>query len=82
MGNLSKTCQIKELDLSRISFLVYAVLVSLDDAITLAANWVLELLDSKNDLEQTTGETISADKICTFQEKVGTPFVVHRKENI
>ena len=82
VANLSKTRQIKQLDLSWISSLVDAVLISLDDAITLAANWILELLDSKNDLQQATGETISADKICTFQEKVGTPFVVHRKENI
>ena len=82
VAKLSKTLQIKQLDLSRISSLVDAVLISLDDATTPAANWVLELLDCKDDLQHATGEVISADKIRTFQEKVGTPFVVHRKENI
>ena len=82
MAKLSKTLQIKQLDLPRISSLINVVLVSLDDAITPAANWFMELLDSTNDLQQVTGETISADKIHTFQEKVGTPFVVHLKENI
>ena len=48
---------------SRISSLVNAVLVSLDDAITPAASRVLEVLDSKDDLQQVTGETISAEKI-------------------
>ena len=82
VAKLSKTHQIKQLDLSRISSLVDAVLVSLDYAITPAANWVLEFLDFKDSLQQAKGDTISADKIYTFQEKVGTPFVVHLKENI
>ena len=82
MAKLSRTLQIKQVDLSRISSFIDAVLVSLDDAITPTANWVLELLDSKGDLQQVTGETISADKIHTLQKKVGTSFVVHLKENI
>ena len=82
VAKLSKTLQIKQLDLSRICSLVNAVLVSLDDAITPAANWVLELLDCKDGLQHATGEVISADKIRRFQETVGTPFVVHLKDNI
>ena len=39
--------------------------------ITPAAFWVLEPLDSKDDLQQVTGEIVSADKIHTFQETVG-----------
>ena len=58
-----------------ISSLVDAVLQALDDAITPAAFWVLELWDSKDDLQQATGEIVSRDKIHTFQETVGTPFV-------
>ena len=54
----------------------------LDDAITPAAYWVLELLDSKDDLQQATREIVSTDKIHTFQETVGTPFVALLKENI
>ena len=56
-----------------ISSLVYAVLHALDDAITPAAYSVLELLDSK-----ATGEIVSADKIHTFQETEGAPFVALR----
>ena len=69
VAKLSTTFQIQQLDLSRISPFVDGILVSLDDAITPAANWVLKLLNSKDDLQQATGETISADKIRTFQEK-------------
>ena len=65
-----------------ISSLVDAVLHALDDAITPVAYWVLELLDSKDDLQQATREIVSADKIHTFQETVGTPFVSLLKENI
>ena len=46
-----------------VSSLVDAVLHTLDDAITPAAYWVLELLDSKDDLQQVTREIASADKI-------------------
>ena len=65
-----------------ISSLIDAVLHTLDDAITPAAYWVLELLDSKDDLQQANGEIVSADKINTFQETVGTPLVALLKENI
>ena len=41
-----------------------------------------ELLDSKDDLQQAPGEIVSADKIHTFQEAVGTPFVALLKKNI
>ena len=57
MAKLSKRLQTKQLDLSMISSLIDAVLHALDDAITPAAYWVLELLDSKE---------ISADMIDTF----------------
>ena len=69
--------------LSVISSLVDAVLHALDDALTPAAYWVLELLDSKDDLQQATGVIVSGDTIQTFQETVRTPFVVALlKENI
>ena len=43
--------------------LVDGVLHALDDAIAPAAYWVLEILDSMDDLQQATGEIVSADKI-------------------
>ena len=61
VANLSKSFQTKQLDLSMISSLVDAVLHVPDDAITPAPYWVLELLDSKDDLQQATGEIVSAD---------------------
>ena len=82
LAKLSKSLQTKQLDLSMISSLIGAVLHAMDDAITTAAYWVLELLDSKDDLQQAIGEILSADKIYTFQETVGTPFVALLKENI
>ena len=62
--------------------LVDAFLYALDDAITPATYWFLELLDSKDDLQQATGEIVSADMIHTFQETVETPFVALLMENI
>ena len=54
------------------SSLIDAVLHTLDGVIIPAACWVLELLYSKDGLQQATGEIVSADKIHTFQETVGT----------
>ena len=62
--------------------IVDAVLQSLDDATTPAANWVLELLDSKDDILQATGEIVNDNKILKFQDTVGKPFVTNLKENI
>ena len=45
VAKLSKSLQTKQLDLSMISSLIDAVLHALDDAITPAACWVLELLN-------------------------------------
>ena len=82
VAKLSKSLYTKQLDLSMISYLVDAVLHALDDdAISPAAYWILELLDSKDDLQQVTGEIVSADKSHTFQESVGTPFVALLREN-
>ena len=79
VAKLSKSLQTKRLDLSMISSLISVVLHALDDAITPAACWVLELLNSKDDLQQATREIVSADKIHTFQE---TTFVAVLKQNI
>ena len=67
VAKLSKTVQSKQLDLSMVSSLVDAVLLTLDDAISPAVNWVLELLDSKDDLAEITGVTIDVNKIQEFQ---------------
>ena len=76
VAKLSKSLQTKQLYFSVISSLVDAVLHAMDAAINPAAFCVLEHLDSKDDLQQATGEiVVSTDKIHTFQETLGTPFV-------
>ena len=82
VAKLSKSLQTKQIDLSMVSALVNAVLLALDDVITPAAYWVLKLLDSKDDLQQATVEIVSADKIHTFQETVGTTYVAFLKGKI
>ncbi len=77
VARLSKALQTKQLDLSIISKLVDATLETLDDAVTPAANWVLELLDAKDALQDAIGEVINTDKIHSFQENVGNPFITH-----
>ena len=74
-AKLSKTLQSKQLDLSMISALVDAPITSIDDDITPAAIWILELLDNRDDIQQTIGETIDTSKLLRFQETVATPFV-------
>ena len=49
-AKLSRTLQSKQLDLSVIYSLVDASLKTLDDATTPAANWILDLLDSQENL--------------------------------
>jgi len=51
VANLSKTLQTEILEITAVSGLVDAVLHS-DDAVLLAANWVLGFLDSKGDIEE------------------------------
>ena len=68
--------------MSVISSLVAVTLHTLDDAVSLAANWVLELLDECENLEKATGIKISRADIDVFQKNVATPFMSHLKDNI
>jgi len=79
---LSKTLQTENLDLSIIPTLADATLTTLDDAVLPAANWVLELLDAHENLEEATGTKISMEVISSFQENVAKPFISDLKENI
>ena len=81
VAKLSKTLQSEKLDLTVISSLVEATLYSLDDALSPAANWVLELQDMKESLEEAMGVNITSD-IQTFQNSVGNRFVSTLKGNI
>ena len=65
-----------------ISSLVDATLLTLDDTVLPAANWVLELLDQVDDLQEATGVIIDRAQILSFQETVVKPFIVKLKDNI
>ena len=81
VAKLSRTLQTEKMDLSMISSLVNATLRTLDDSLLPSANWVLELLDDCEHLEETAGIITLAD-ITTFQEQSTKPFIAHLKENI
>ena len=48
---------------------------SLDDAILLLANKVLQLQDAREELKAATGIEFTHLDICSFQERVGKPFI-------
>ena len=48
---------------------------SLDDTLLPAANWVLELLDARDELQTTTKIKINSESITSFKKNVAKPFV-------
>ena len=70
------------MDISIISSLVKCTLHSLDESVLPTANWVLELLDLKETLEEVTDITITLADIQSFQKSVGKPFISNLKNNI
>ena len=82
VAKLSLALQTKHLDLSLIYSLVDATINSPDDAILPSANWVLQLQDARGELKAATGIEVTHLHICSFQERVGTPFIRLIKDNI
>ena len=82
VAKLSKTLQAKKLDLTVVSALVESVLHSLDDALLPTANWVLELIDAHDQLDDATGIKVTPDNISSFQKNVAESFVADLKNNI
>ena len=70
------------MNLSDIACLVDATLNSLDDAILPSANWVLQLQDAREELKAATGIEVTHLDICTFQQRLGKPFIRLIKDNI
>ena len=68
--------------MTAIAPLVDATFITLDDPIMPAANWVLELLDTSNDLETSTGIKIATESITSFQDRVAKPLIIILKSNI
>ena len=63
-------------------FLVDATHNLQDDAKLPSANWVLQLQDATEELKATTGIEVIHLDICSFQERVGKPFIRLIKDNI
>ena len=82
VAKLSRSLQAEKIDLTTIAPLVDATLDTLDDATLPTANWVLVLLDAKDDLEAATDVKITTEIISSFQEQVAKPFVTILKVNI
>ena len=82
VAKLSRALQTKHLDLSLISSLVDATLNSLDDAILPSANLVLQLQDARDELKAATDIEVTHLDMCSFQERVGKPFIRLIKANI
>ena len=79
---LNKTLQKENLDLSVITSLVDATLHTLEDVLLPAANWVLDLLDVKEEMGTTVGINFNSEDIVSFQRRVTEPFHTKLKENI
>ena len=82
VAKLSRTLHTEQLDLLMIFSLVNATLHTLDDSLLPSANWVLELLDDREQLEEATGIIATLADTTTFQDQVTKPFIAHLKENI
>ena len=74
VAKLSKALQAEQIDLTAITPLVDATLHTLDDVTLPAANWVLELMDVKGEIEEDTDIRITTETIATFQERVAKPY--------
>ena len=64
--------------MTAISGPVDSTLLTLDDALLPAANWVLVLLDARDELQV----QVNSESITSFQENVAKPFVTDLKGNI
>ena len=80
VAKLSECLQTSTLDLTAISSLVDATLHTIDDALLPAANWVLELMDVREEMEVSI--KVATDDITSFLRRVAEPFVSDLKSNI
>ena len=82
VAKLSRALQAERIDLAAITPLVDATLNTLDDVTLPAANWVLELMDAKDEIEEATDIKITTESITTFQERVAKSFLTMLQPNI
>ena len=77
----SKLYKQKKLDFSMVSTLVKATLKSLED-VTPASNWVLELIECSEHIQNATRRTFDTSKIKPFQDNIALPYIAHLQEII
>ena len=82
VAKLSRALQAERIDLTAITPLADATLNTLDDVTLPVANWVLELMFTKYEIEEVANIEITTESITTFQEQVAKPFVTMLKANI
>ena len=73
VAKLSRALQAERIDPTAITPLVDATLNTLDNVTLHVANWILELMDEKDEIEEATNIEITTESITTFQEQVATP---------
>ena len=66
---LSKCLQTEKLHLSIISSLVHASLHTIAEALLPAANWVLELMDAREEIERATGVKVTSANIASSRKE-------------
>ena len=79
VGKLSRTLQTQSLDLSVIPSLVDASRSSLDDAVLPSANWVLELIDNHECLQEATGAVLQWQTSHCFRKRQASHSLVSWK---
>ena len=82
VAKLRRYLQADKTDLTAIAPLVDAKLNTLDDAILPAANRILELLNTKGDLEAAIDIKITIESITSFPYRVAKPFITMLKNNM
>ena len=82
IAKLSRALQAERIDLTAMTPLVDATLNTLNNVTLPAANWLWELMDAKDEVEEATNIEITTESITTFQEQVAKPLVTMLKANI
>ncbi len=79
---MSKSLQSEEFDLTLVSSLVVATVHTMDDVLHPAANWVLDLQEVKEEMNNEAGINFNIGDVQSFQSHVTEPFYTRLKENI
>ena len=82
VATLRRAVQEEKIDLTALVPLVDATLHTLENAILPVANWVMELLDTNDDLEAATEIEISTESNSSCQNRVAKSFITMLTKHI